>query len=1275
LTKGYAIPLVWPARLLPTRLLACYTADDDPAACLTKGASERLECPACGATNASTRKFCRACGGRLALLCAACGTANEPDDRFCGECGAPLASAGGTPAPAVSPTPTAVAAPAEERRQVTVLFADLVGFTSLAERLDPEDVRDITTDCLRQLAAEAVRFEGTVDKLIGDAVMILFGAPVAHEDDPARALRAALAMQRALERFNEALQRTHGLALRLRIGVESGEVIAGPREVGGMVEYTVIGDAVNVAARLQTAAAPGTILVGEGTSERIDGGFHLQGVEPMTLKGRERPVAAAVLLAESDDEPAPASRLPLVGRGAELRMLLDRLAALRAGQGGTVVVIGAPGLGKSRLLAELRAQAGLAAPADDRPHWVRCQAFAHEQTQSYGLARSLVRALAGIGAEERDPAAAARLRTTLTALDLADVEAPLVRLLGLSPSGAASSTGAMNCAPTGSDAVGAQFIAPASVAPAQDLAALSPRDLQRRYFDAVIALVDGVAARQPLVLELDDLHWADPTSIDLLLELLDRAARTRLLLCCAFRPEHDAACQLLRERGQWRLGEQYAEIGLRPLSEAASAELAARLLGQTPADTGSATVGEASSLPPALRVLLERAAGTPLWLEELVRTLVERGVLIEGDDGWQLTGNLDAVELPGSLQALIVARIDRLGPARPTLQVASVIGRRFGRTVLEHVGEAAGRLDADLTQAQRADLVRELPAHGDREYDFKHVLVRDAAYATLLHRRRRALHRRVAEVIELLYPERVPELHAVLAYHYERAEAWQRASQHARAAAEAARDGAANREAIESYTQAIRTAERASLEACERGILFEGRGLVHERIGDFEAARTDYEAALALAEQPDGGQADTPARIRLLGALGMLWGGHKDYAHGAELTRQAVELAIASGDDRAQADASVQLGILLLNLLQVEEGRQVLERALALYRRLEDAHGQARTLDALGLLCLCGGRLADAVTYLTDAYERLDALGDRFGALSSASMIGDPLAFNGQRLEAERWLSQALAIARELGIPSAEAFCRVILAEGLDQYGAYTRADEAAHQALAIAREIEHREWTLAALGPIGRVARARGDLAGALAAHQEMLGIGREVGSALWTTEALANVAADQLALGNLKVARSAYEEAIGLGGQYQKGSIDAWLTRVQVLLLDGRADEALAEARAARALLSEFRVRLPELMVLEGAALSELGRDDEAETTYREALDVARAVGAAPGLWQAARALGDLLVDRGRADEAEAIRAAVAAELDALAVELAEPGLRQTLAATTAHVARSDT
>jgi tetratricopeptide (TPR) repeat protein len=239
------------------------------------------------------------------------------------------------------------------------------------------------------------------------------------------------------------------------------------------------------------------------------------------------------------------------------------------------------------------------------------------------------------------------------------------------------------------------------------------------------------------------------------------------------------------------------------------------------------------------------------------------------------------------------------------------------------------------------------------------------------------------------------------------------------------------------------------------------------------------------------------------------------------------------------------------------------------------------------------------------------------------------------------------------------------LAEGLDQYGAYTRADEAAQRALTIAREIEHREWTLAALGPIGRVRRARGDLSGALQLHQEMLEIAREVGSGLWTVEALANVALDRLVLGDRAGARAASDEAIGLGGQYQKGNLDAWLTRVRLLLRDDRPADALAEARAARALIAQFRVRLPELVVLEGAALAVLGRADEAEAAYREALELARAVGAAVGLWQAARALGELLVKLGRTKEADDLRAATDAELDALAADLGEPSLRQTLTA----------
>jgi class 3 adenylate cyclase/predicted ATPase len=1170
---------------------------------------------------------------------------NEPDDRFCGECGAalggevvaPTASATATPAvvPAVAPASPA----AEERRQVTVLFADLVGFTALAERLDPEDVRDITTDCLRQLTAEAVRFEGTVDKLIGDAVMVLFGAPIAHEDDPGRALRTALAMQRALGRFNEDLERRRGLALRLRIGVESGEVIAGPREVGGMVEYTVIGDAVNVAARLQTAAEPGAILVGEVTCQRVGDAFLLREAGALTLKGRARPVGASVLLGEAAASPMTAPRVPLVGRSVELGVLLERLAALQAGTGGAVCIMAGPGLGKSRLLAELRAQALNA-------RWVRCQAYAHEHAASYGLARSLVRALIGLGPDAAETMAGTHLHQSLAALGLAGEGAALARLLDLP---APRENGAED---------------------AGELDGLAPRDLQRRLFDAVDRLVERLATApasaltlvgvnlpgRPLVIELDDLHWADPTSTDLLLDLVDRAEQWPVLICGAFRPEADAPCQALRERARQRLGERYAEIELRPLSDDASMELAARLLSQGDQAGPTAAI---RTLPATLHDLLERAAGTPLWLEELVRTLVERGLLVVEADGWRLTDDLSAIDLPDSLQALIVARIDRLGTARPTLQVASVIGRRFGRTILEQVTEAASDLDDDLGRAQRADLVRELPSPIDREYDFKHALVRDAAYTTLLHRRRRVLHRRVAEAIETLHRDGASEHHAILAFHYEHAEEWRRAHEHARAAAEAARAGFANREAVESYGLALQMAERARLEPGERAALFEGRAGAHELLGAFEAARSDYEAALALAEAAN----DDAAQVRLLGALGMLWGGHKDYQRGIELTRQAADLAGRTGHSQAQADSSVQLGIMLLNHSRMAEGREALERALTVYRQLDDAHGQARALDALGLLAFFDGSLDESVTLLEDAYARLSALGDRAGAASSATLLCVPLAGSGRRVDAERWMRRGLALWQAIGAPSGEAFAWMVLAEGMELYGAYTQAGEAAENGLAIARELGHREWTLACLNPLGRIRRARGDLVGALAVHQEVLAIAQELGTPLWAAEAFGDVARDQLLLGDRAAAWAASDESLAIGDTCAKETTLARMVRTRLLLDEGRAAEALTEARLTRTIVAQYRVRLPDAWCLEGDSLAALGQDAEAEHAYRAGLAVARTYGIAPGLWRAGRALHDCLGRAGRPDEANAVMEAVLADLDGLATTLGEPDLRAML------------
>jgi class 3 adenylate cyclase/tetratricopeptide (TPR) repeat protein len=1097
-----------------------------------------------------------------------------------------------------------------------VLFADLVGFTGLAERLDAEEVREITTECLRRLVAEVARYEGTVDKFIGDAVMALFGAPVAHEDDPARALRAALGMQRALEAFNVDLERERGLRLALRIGIETGEVVAGMRDVGGVREYTAIGDAVNVAARLQATTSPDSILVGVATEQRARSAFAFRPVPPLALRGKEQPVPAFVLVGpQVDAEAAVALRTPLVGRSDELRALEACLDELRRGRGQIAAVVGEPGIGKSRLLAESRARS-----ADLRR--ARCQAFAHEGALSYGLARRLVRGLCELADDEPEATAGARLRARLEGLDCLVAYPALALLLSL----------------------------PLDPEDGQRLAGLPPQELQRVTFDAVAELVGRLAASSSLVLELDDLHWADPSSIDLVLELMTLAEHGPILFCCAFRPERDAPSWALRERAARDFPHRYTEIVLRPLSEAASAELVAHLL-------------DLEELPSGLRDVLERAAGTPLWVEELVRTLVERGLLARQDGGWRVAADLRAVEIPDTLQALIVARIDRLGGARPTLQTASVIGRRFGQRVLERVAANGPRLAQHLRMAERADLVRELAVIPEREYGFKHVLTQEAAYATLLVRRRRELHRRAAEALEALYPERIDELHAVLAHHYARAEAWAEGLEHARAAAVAAQASYANREALEQYSQALtmaEQAERTGLGPAARHGLFEARAQVYEVLGEFEPARADYEAALALAEEVG----DATAEARLLATLGTLWGGHRDYQRGLELTRRAAAVAEAAGDRRGLAEAGVRVGVLRLNLAQMVACRRELERSLGLFRELGDEPGQARTLDVLAMATLCAGDFDQAVTYGREAIPRLRALGDRWTETSSTVTLGLSLAYRGERSEAAASLRRAITVCAEMGARGAVSYAKHIYAEAMEPFGAYELALREASEGLWIARELGHREEIAANLRTIGRVHRLCGDLSGARRLHEEMLAAARELGAGGWIAEALGELGQDAAQAGDSELASTLLAEAVSTASEALKFIVRALLGQAELALRMGRPAEALAAARRFREAAPRFRVLGPDAWRVEGEALAALGRVDEALAALRRAKAGAVAIGAEPPRWQACLALSDLLRATGRADEAALELAEALTSLEAVASSLTDPALRQAFA-----------
>ncbi len=903
-----------------------------------------MNCPACGSENAATRKFCRACGASLSQVCQRCGTVNDPGDRFCGECGASLTS--------TTPSDSAIRSPArqeiepdgnyllsEERRPVTILFADIVGFTSLSERLDAEDVRDLTTECFRRLVTESTSLGGVVDKFIGDAVMVLFGAPMAHEDDPLRATRAALAMQRALERFNAEIEPRRGFRLALRIGIESGEVVTGLRDVNGVREYTAIGDAVNVAARLQSATEPGTVIIGPNAKRHVRRTMSLTPVEPLFLKGKAEPIPGWIV--QNDSAPVSSElghSSPFVGRTDEMETFLNRLTDLRRGRGQVLAIIGDPGLGKSRLVSEARAASG------DLTWW-RAAALAHLDTSSHSVTRSV---LAQLCAQMEVPQANPdeEILSRSDALGFGDKRPLVARVLGL-----------------------------ASAATEPTDAEISAAEAAQVGLAVVQRLLEEAMGNRPAVVEIDDLHWADPSSVQLLTDLLIVTERVPIMLCLMFRPERDAPIWQLREHAARYLPHRYTEINLQPLTSDAARELASGLLGAT-------------QLPDSVHSLLDRAAGTPLWLEELIRTLQERGVVgSSGEDG---AVDLKHLEIPDTLQGLIIARLDRLGEARVALQTASVIGRQFGHRVLSRIAEDAA-LDEHLVQAQRADLVRELATIPEREYGFKHILVQEATYSTLLLRRRRELHNLVAEALTELYVDRLETLRPILAFHYERAEEWDQALEHTLAAAEVARSAFANREALTHLSAAIDLLERVTRPAELRMRVLRQRAEVTKDLGDFEAAQTDLEAARALAAELN----DAVAEAQIVGSLAMLWSGHRDYEEGLRLAQTAVQIASRANTPRELAQAHVRVATVLLNLNREASTRDQLEAALAIFRSLNDDDGEAQTLDLLGMASFVFGHTHAAVEYSHEAMVRLRATGDRWTEASCAALHGISVSIMG----------------------------------------------------------------------------------------------------------------------------------------------------------------------------------------------------------------------------------------------------------------------------------------
>ncbi len=540
-----------------------------------------------------------------------------------------------------------------ERKVVTALFADVVGSTAMAEQMDAEDWTEMMNGAFDRISPAIYHYEGTIARLLGDAMLAFFGAPVAHEDDPARAVHAALEILAVTREYAALVKEKYGMTFAIRIGINTGPVVVG--EVGSELkyEYTAMGDAINLAARLQTSAQPMSALVSQNTYRFVAPLFDFKDLGQIEVKGKAEPVQIYEATGVKSD-PGKVRGLagltsPMVGRDAELAALLKRSDILSQGQGGVAVIIGEAGLGKSRLLLEWRKAA-----SSHEIKWAHGRCLSYGQRLAYHLLIDLTRSLLGARPASMD----AEVKLALTGLvnDLFGDSAPeiypyLAHMLSLELEGEAL----------------------------KQVQSLDPQVLQNHYREALARLLESLSARQPLALVLDDIHWADPASVELLTHLLPLTGKSAILFCMLTRPDQETPGWRLVAEARKSFSERLVEVGLSPLAPEDSRQLVSNLL-------------EIEALPGVVReAILKKSEGNPFFVEEVIRMLIDTGGIVSKDGHWEAGKSIESVEIPDNLQSLLLARIDRLPEeSKRTLRIAAVIGRQFSVNVLEQVMRRLG---------------------------------------------------------------------------------------------------------------------------------------------------------------------------------------------------------------------------------------------------------------------------------------------------------------------------------------------------------------------------------------------------------------------------------------------------------------------------------------------------------------------------------------------------------------------------------------------------------
>ena len=1112
-----------------------------------------MQCPQCQHENSAAAKFCEECGQLLRARCPACGFEPAPSAKFCPECGqrvtpsAPAAASSVAFAPSQAYTPPHLAEKIRmsknvlegERKQVTVLFADLKASMELLADRDPEEARQLLDPVLERMLAAVHRYEGTVNQIMGDGIMALFGAPIAHEDHAVRACYAALAMQAALRHYAEEVRRAHGITVQIRVGFHAGDVVV--RAIGNdlHMDYSAVGLTTFLAARMEQLAPPGSILLTAATLRLVEGLVQVTPLGPVPIKGVAEPVEVFELVGASTLRGRFQGRVAgglrrFVGRETALAALGQALERAGAGHGQVVAVVGEAGVGKSRLVYEC-------VHAHDLQGWrvLESAAVSYGKAMPYFPIIDLLRRYTHI--EERDDAQTIRGKVTTQVLTLDDTLQEtipaLVSLLDALPEDSPFHT-------------------------------LDPPQRRQRTLDACTRLLLRESQAQPLLLICEDMHWIDTTTQTLLDTLVESLATVRLLLLLTYRPEYQHG---------WGSTTSYTHVRLDPLPPGSAEALLQGLLGEDP------------SLAPLTRLLIARTEGNPFFLEESVHALAETGVLGGAPGAYHLAQALPTIQVPATVHALLAARIDRLPPEeKRLLQTAAVIGTEVPLPLLQAMAELPeATLHSGLAHLQAAELLYETRLFPEPEYAFKHALTHEVAYGSLLLERRRVLHARIVEVLEALAPEQVERL----AHHALRGEVWDKAVTYCQQTGARADDRAAFREAVTAFEQALqalahlpehgdtrvraielrlalerpltalgefgrRLALLGEAEALARalddrarlGRVLAGMARIRRITGDHGGAMVAGQQALTLAVE----LGESALQMQASHNLALVYYAIGDFSRTAELLRRNVEAA-----DRESGTLSVVFRIesrawlarTLGQLGAFAEGRRHGEEAL----RLATLEGRGQTPrvahGCLGLLYIAQGDLEHAVRVLDQALALCRASGDRAWLPAIVTGLGFSSALQGRLAEGRALLEEGISVTIRTGALEGHARRVAWLSEVCRLAGRREEAWQHACQALDLARQQQARGDEALALCQLGTV-HAPADppnVEQAAAHYHQALALAEELGMRPLQAHCHRSLGTLYAMTGQREQARTELSAAVDL---YQAMEMTFWLPETEAAL-----------------------------------------------------------------------------------------------------------------------------